>query len=420
MLNKRDIINFLYLISFPCYGIGAYLAAAVSPAVGYIFAIFAHLMIIVFYAIDLAYKNEVKLRINWIYFLVVVMQLTCVVSLLISLSKNMPGLNMLGVVTKSVLLLVPFQAFVVVFLYNDKHKENFAKLTFNSWSLLLLINVVGFFGLGLSNEVHSIEGRVAFPFLDSFYSGASLVAILNLMLLFYIKKSWDNPLRITYLVAYFLINLAFLYYINSRLCLLIFIGVFIVFVFNITRRFRGVFLLSIFTLPILLNIGVFLYRILSLPVFAAIMQRVDLVDVTTFNGRSFLWQRALDWLMYDHRGLFFGNGANGQYSIHLIPDIAKLWFANEADLHLHSTVLMTLVDQGLFGYLLLLILTFQVFRHYRSEYQKNGYDAIFFPAAVFLIFLMQVDMFLYLGTLGYTILSVLAARVAVNLKSSLS
>jgi len=62
-------------------------------------------------------------------------------------------------------------------------------------------------------------------------------------------------------------------------------------------------------------------------VFTVIMKRTDLVDVTTFNGRSFLWQRALDWLVYDQRGLIFGNGAGGQYSLHLIPDIAKLWFA---------------------------------------------------------------------------------------------
>jgi len=420
MLNKRDIINFLYLISFPCYGIGAYISAAFSPAVGYIFSIFAHLMIIVFYVIDLAYKNEVKLRINWIYFLVVVMQLTCVASLFIAFSKNMPAMNMLGVSTKSIVLLVPFQAFVVVFLYNEKHKETFAKLTFNSWSLLLLINVLGYFVMGLRNEVHSIEGRLTFPFLDGFYSGASLLAMLNLMVLFYIKKSLDDPLRVTYLITYFLINLAFLYYINSRLCLLIFLGVFIVFVFNLTRRFRGVFLLSIFTLPILLNMGQFIYRILSLPVFTVIMKRTDLVDVTTFNGRSFLWQRALDWLVYDQRGLIFGNGAGGQYSLHLIPDIAKLWFAKEVDLHLHSTVLMTVVDQGLFGYLLLLVLIYQVFRYYRSEYQKNGPDAIFLPVVIFLIFLMQVDMFLYLGSLGYSILSVLAARVAISPKSSLA
>jgi len=420
MLNKRDIINFLYLISFPCYGVGAYVSAAFSPALGYIFSILVHLIIIVFYVIDLLYKNEVKLKINWIYFLVVVMQLTGVVSLLIALSKNMPALNFLGVSTRSILLIVPFQAFIVVFLYNEKHKETFAKLTFNSWSLLLLINVIGYFGLGLSNEVHSIEGRITFPFLDGFYTGASLLAILNLMLLFYIRKSFDDPLRLTYLIAYFLVNLAFLYYINSRLCLLIFSGVVIVFVFNLTNRFRGVFLLSIFTLPILLNVGLVLYRVLSLPVFALVMKRTDLVDVTTFNGRSFLWQRALDWLMYDQRGLIFGNGAGGHYSLHLVRDIAKLWFAKEMDLHLHSTVLMTVVDQGLFGYILLLLVTFQVFRYYRNEFQRNGHDAIFFPAVIFVIFLMQVDMFLYSGTLGYSILSVLAARVAVNFKSSLA
>ncbi len=171
------------------------------------------------------------------------------------------------------------------------------------------------------------------PFLDGFYSGACLLAILNLMLLSFIKKSLNDPIRLTYLIGYFAVNLLLLYYINSRLAILIFAGVFIMFAFNLVRRFRGVFLLSVFTLPILLNIGVAIFYILSLPVFVAVMQRVNLVDVTTFNGRSFLWQRAFDWMMFDQRGLLFGNGTNGHYFLHLIPDYAmKFGFTREANL----------------------------------------------------------------------------------------
>jgi O-antigen ligase len=418
MLNKRDIINFLFLISFPFYGLGAYVSGGFSPSVGYIVGISPHLVIILFYLVDLIYKSDIKIKVNWIYPLVLLFQLTCVAALFVSLSRNMPAMNMIGNVTKSILLVVPFQAFVIVFLYNENHRENFVKLTFWSFSLLLLINLIGYYGLGLTNEIHSIAGRLAMPFLDGFYSGACLLAILNLMIMSFIKKSWTDPVRLTNLICYFAVNLLLLYYINSRLAILIFAGVFIMFAFNLARRFRGVFLLSIFTLPILLNIGVIIFYILSLPVFVAVIQRVNLVDVTTFNGRSFLWQRAFDWMMFDQRGLLFGNGTSGHYFLHLIPDYAKMFgFTGEQNLHLHSTTLMTIVDQGILGLALLLLLCYRIFIHYKIEFQKNSPDAVFFAVVVFLIFVMQVDTFCYLGSLGYVILCLLAARVSVNTKT---
>jgi O-antigen ligase len=418
MLNKRDIINFLFLISFPFYGIGSYVSGGFSPSVGYIVGVVPHLFIIIFYLVDLLYKNDIKVKVNWLYPVVILFQLTCVAALFVSLSKNMPSMNLIGNVTKSILLLVPFQAFVIVFLYNENHRENFVKLTFWSFTILLLINLIGFYGLGLTNEIHSIAGRLAMPFLDGFYSGACLLAILNLMILAFIKKSGNDPLKLTYLIGYFAVNLLLLYYINSRLAILIFFVVFIMFAFNLARRFRGVFLLSIFTLPILLNIGIIIFYILSLPVFVAIIQRVNLVDVTTFNGRSFLWQRAFDWMIFDQRGLLFGNGTSGHYFLHLIPDYAKKFgFAGEQNLHLHSTTLMTIVDQGIFGLALLLFLCYRIFRHYRTEFQKNSPDGVFFAAVIFLIFVMQVDTFCYLESLGYVILSLLAARMAVDAKT---
>ncbi|HEX6892640.1 MAG TPA: hypothetical protein VF141_18160, partial [Chryseolinea sp.] len=173
-----------------------------------------------------------------------------------------------------------------------------------------------------------------------------------------------------------------------------------------------------FTLPILLNIGIIIFYILSLPVFVALIQRVNLVDVTTFNGRSFLWQRAFDWMIFDQRGLLFGNGSSGHYFLHLIPDYAKKFgFTGEQNLHLHSTTLMTIVDQGIFGLAVLLFLCYHIFRHYRTEFQKNSPDGVFFAAVVFLVFVMQVDTFCYSESLGYVILCLLAARMSVDAKT---
>ena len=418
MLNKRDIVNFLYVTSFPFFGLGAYVSGGISPSVGYMIGMVPHFLIILFYLLDLAYRSDFKVKVNWFYLVVLVFQLVHVASLFVSLEKNMPSLNMLGNVTKSILLLTPFQSFVIVFLYNENHKENFVKMTFWSFTSLLLINLVGYYGLGLTNAIHSIAGRIAMPFLDGFYSGACLLAILNLMILAFIKKSWDDPLRLFYLFAYFAVNLLLLYFINSRLAILIFAGVFIVFAFNLARRFRGVFLTSLFTLPLLLNLGIALYYILSLPIFVAVMQRVNLADVTTFNGRSFLWQRAIDWMVRDQRGLWFGNGTSGHYFLHLIPDYARQFgFTREEDLHLHSTTLMTIVDMGILGLVLLLIVLYRVFTHFRTEFNKNSPDAAFFSTVIFLIFVLQVDTFCYQGSLGYMILCLLAARVSVQTKT---
>ena len=419
MLNKRDIINFLFVSSFPLYGFGAFVSGAFSSSVGYFVAIFAHLLIIAFYLIDLVYLQNVEIRVNRFYYLFLLFQLTCVVSLFVALGKNLPSTNALGTWTRSILGLVPFQAFVIFFLYNEKHKHNFVRLTFLSFSILLFINLIGYFVLGMSNAIHSIEGRFNFPFLDGFYSGACLIAIMNLMLLSFIKKSFKDPIRLTYLICYFVFNFVLLYYINSRLSLLIFLGVFFMFAFNLSRRFRGVFLVSVFFLPILLNIGLIIYRVLSLPVFVAVIQRVNLADVTTFNGRSFIWQRAIDWMLYDQRGLWFGNGSSGHYFLHLIPDLAiKFGAPNEASLHLHSATLITIVDQGIFGFALLLLVCYRIFVYYRTEFQKNNQEGVFFAVVVFLMFVMQVDTFSYFGTLGYAILALLAARASVNLKAS--
>jgi O-Antigen ligase len=419
MLNKRDIINFLFVSSFPLYGLGAFVSGAFSSSGGYFVSIFAHILIIVFYLIDLVYFRNVEIRVNWFYYLFLLFQLTCVASLFIALGKNLPSTNALGTWTRSILGLVPFQAFVIFFLYNEKHKQNLVRLTFLSFSILLFINLIGYFVLGMSNAIHSIEGRFNFPFLDGFYSGACLIAIMNLMLLSFIKKSFKDPIRLTYLICYFVFNFVLLYYINSRLSLLIFLGVFFMFAFNLSRRFRGVFLVSVFFLPILLNIGIFIYRVLSLPVFVAIIQRVNLADVTTFNGRSFIWQRAIDWMLYDQRGLWFGNGSSGHYFLHLIPDLAiKFGAPNEASLHLHSSTLITIVDQGIFGFALLLLVSYRIYVYYRTEFQKNNQEGTFFAVVVFLIFVMQVDTFGYFGTLGYAIMALLAARAALNLKAS--
>ncbi len=415
MLDKKDIINFLFVVSFPIYGIGSFVSGNVSPTLGYMVSISMHFLIVVFYLIDLLYKKEFRIRINTSYFLMALYLASVAGSLLLALSRALSP-NPTLMYTKIVLVVLPFHAFIAVCLYNENSPEQLVKLAFRSLTYLLFINLIGFFGLGLDNATHSIEGRINFPFMDGLYSGACMLAVLNLMILYYLQRAWDDPFKFSYLLLYFLGNLVLLFYINSRLTILVFILVFFLFAFNFSKRFKGLFLISLLTVPILLNAGLLLYRILSLPVFVFIMQRVNLVDVTTFNGRALVWQRAIDWMFYDQRGLFFGNGSNGHYFLHLIPDIAKMWGVPEQYSHLHSTVLMVVVDQGLVGYGLLIWLFYRMYVYYRRKFQLGNKDGIFFSVVVFMLIVMQVDTFVLQENLGSVIFSLLIAKVSLDEK----
>src|SRR5688572_321990 len=252
-MYKRDVISFLFIISFPIYGIGNYISAVKSPSMGYLISISIHLLIILFYCIDLLYKRELKIRLNTFYFLMLLFILSSVASLFIALFNGLPETTVLLTATKSLMLIVPFQSFIILVLYNEK-KENLLKLSLLGLSSLLVVNLIGYFGLGLSNGLHSIEGRLNLPFLDGFYSGASLLAIINLMLLYYLKRAWKDPLRFSALGFYFLINLSMFFLINSRLAILVFVFVIGLCLVGMIR-IKGLYIASMFTIPILLGSG---------------------------------------------------------------------------------------------------------------------------------------------------------------------
>jgi hypothetical protein len=414
MLDKRGIINFLFGISFPLYGIGWYILASFNSIIGHLFSTSAYVLIIIFYLIDILYKKDLKMKVNYLFLAMILFQISCIAAFFVSLSKNPPYSNELLTYTRVAVAALPFLAFVVVGLYNEGHYDKLTGLTFRSLSWLLFINLIGFYVLGLTNETHNIEGRLSLPFMDGFYSGACLIAIINVMLVYYLRECVNNPVRFSLLLGYFVLNLYFLYSINSRLANLIFLIVFLLTVFNVAHKFKGLFLVGVFLVPILLNLGLLIYQILTLPVFSLVMKRVDLRDVTTYNGRSLVWERAIDWLLYDRTDLAFGNGDNGHYFLHLMPDIAKIWAVPETSTHLHSTALSILVDQGIVGYLLLLFITYHAYMYYKRKAATESKEGIFFPVIVFLFLVMQVDMFVYRESLGAAILSFFIAMAALN------
>src|SRR6476620_6349426 len=90
MLYKRDIINWLFVASFPLFGIGTYVAGTKSPSAGFMVCISAHLAIILFYVIDMTYKKEFQPRINRYYFINWLYLMTCIISLFRALYNGLP------------------------------------------------------------------------------------------------------------------------------------------------------------------------------------------------------------------------------------------------------------------------------------------------------------------------------------------
>lgn len=409
-MYKRHIINTLFIISFPIYGLGTFIAPQ-SPSVGFMVSCLPHLLIILFYCVDVLYKRTVQARVNILYILMVVFLLSSIVSLFVAFGKDLPEMTFRQVATRSILLLAPFHSFVIMMLY-QKGEGEFVKLTLIGLSILLFINLIGNVAFGLTNPTHSIEGQLSFPFLDAFYSGASLIAIINLMLLYYLYKNYTSPLTFTTLSIYFISNLFLFYLINSRLVTLIFLLIFCMVIFRVVRV-KGVFLVSLFTLPILLSSGLILYEILRHPTFASLLQRVDVEDVTTFHGRAYLWKDGIDWLLYDQRGLLLGNGYKGHYFIDMIPDVVKMWNARYSHhLHLHSTSLEILVCQGIFFFLIYCTIFYRTYMYFKRRHKKNRIDGALFPVVIFLLFMVQVDTFLYLDSFGAVIFALLVARAA--------
>ncbi len=334
-------------------------------------------------------------------------------SLFIALNKGLPEATTILTFTKSLLIIIPFHAFLIVVLYNNTTREKLLQVLIISLSLLLAINLVGYFALGLANETHSLEGRLNFPFLGGFYSGASLLAIINLLLLYYLKRHWTDPIRFASLSAYFLFNLGLFFLINSRLTILVYVLVMSLYLLGIARM-RGIYLLSLFTIPMLLGSALPIYKILQLPGLSSMMQRVDIEDVTTFNGRAFLWQDAMNWLLDDRQGWIWGNGYKGHYFLGLIDDVAKMW--NEKDvfhMHLHSTSMEILVSQGIVFFIIFCIILYGIYQYFKQMSKDGRSEGAFFPVVIFFLFILQIDTFLYLDALGFVIFSFMVAIIAI-------
>ncbi|MBK7385034.1 MAG: O-antigen ligase family protein [Flavobacteriales bacterium] len=217
----------------------------------------------------------------------------------------------------------------------------------SSWGLglLLLINVLGYLAgvtaLGTGDE------RAIFPYIRGRYTGVHVLAVFCLMLMFQLSKPGRRPVYFLLILIAYLMCVYFMIQINSRLSFMVFVVLTVLFMTRAIKVVRGLYTISLFTIPLLLSFSLLVYKVLTTPVFAAILQRVSKEDVTTFNGRSYIWTAIGDWALHDRTGLLFGNGYKGHYYLHLLDFVAVLWEEPHAyNLHSHSTFTEVLVGQG--------------------------------------------------------------------------
>ena len=161
-------------------------------------------------------------------------------------------------------------------------------------------------------------------------------------------------------------------------------------------------------MPIITNFTLLIYNILTLPFFASVLTRVSKKDVTTFNGRTYIWDAAADWIMHDRRGWLFGNGFNGQYHLRLLDTVAKLWGESGSyRLHMHSAFLEILVDQGVVGVILMYLVYWRGFSYYRRQYVEGTPMAPLYAGFLYLLFIWQIDIFGYAYNMGFALLFIL-------------
>lgn len=414
-ISKRTLINTLFLLGFPFYGVGFYLGIKVAFSFGQLFSVAPFLLILLVHGVDLIYRGYALSVVNRNYWLGMAFLVSMTAGMWVAFQRGFPGFLFLNTMGQSIMFFAAFNAAVVVRIVNSHDEEfDFAELFLRSLLLLMVVNFLGY-GAGMSNLVHAFPGRVSLPYMRGLYDASHLLSIINLMLLFKFRDFAGRPLRFLGMLGLYLFNMAIMMNVNSRLSFLVFLVVTVLFLTRIIRTLRLLYTVSLFTMPLLLSFALLIYEVLTLPIFSAVLSRVSKHDVTSFNGRSYLWYGAWDWFLDDRRGLLFGGGYNGQAWLGFMDRIGVLWGVENATMiHMHSSFLQILLAQGIVGLLLMYVIMWRIYRYYRTSYLADSREAPLFAVVVYLLFIWQIDIFCYGMDFGTPILFSLLAVIAVD------
>lgn len=418
MVSKSKVINALFVLSFPWYGFGAYIMAKNGFAMGILLCSVPFVLILLFYVMDLLYGQAPAIRLNRKFWWVMAALASACLSIVMGLHYHSPMLTPLNGLFLVILYLTPFLSSVVVQAYNQHRGEQFNLAKLVLWGLLcyFAFNMIGM-GMGMRNRLHYFPGRANPPFSMGIYDAVHSLSLLSMMLLFELEGFKKNILKWMLMVGIFLVNLAVIMSINSRLSIMILFVLTILFVTRAVKAMRGLYTVSLFTMPIMMSFALLIYEILSLPFFTTILERVNKKDITTFNGRTYMWEAAWDWLLDDRRGLLLGNGYNGQYHLNLLETVARLWGEKRAyNLHLHSSLLEILVNQGVVGVLLMYGVYWMGYKYYREEYRRQTILAPLYAAFTYMMFAWQIDIVGFGYRSGFVFVFILMAPVVMRRK----
>jgi O-antigen ligase len=417
LVSKRKLINTLFLLSFPIYGIGMYVGYKASISQGTVVAVAGFLGIIFIHVFDLIAQRQLKNMVNRKYWWGLFFLISLIASMWKALDERFPGATMANTLAYTIMFLAPFHAAIIVHIRNrDQEDFDFAKMVLISLSLFLGINLLGV-AAGMHNVLHNIEGRLNLPFVLGIYDAAHMLAMINLMLLFYMKDFVKRPLPFLGMVVFFLVNMVLMLKVNSRLSFMTFIILTGLFMFRMVGRARLMFPLSLFTMTILTNFALLVYTILTLPFMRAIVSRVNKEDVTTFNNRTTVWDVGWNWLEKDRHGIIFGHGYQGQIHLKGWDHIAEVFNVKDVqNVHMHSTFMQTLINQGIVGYALLLIVVWFTFTYFRKRYHEGALESPLFALVVYMLFILQIDIICYGNDFGNALLLCVFAMVVMDPK----
>jgi len=417
LLSKRKLINALFLLSFPIYGIGMYVGYKSSISQGTVVAVAGFLAIIFIHVFDLIAQRSVRSMVTAKYWWGLLFLISLIASMWKALGEHFPGATMANTVAYTIMFLAPFHAAIIVHIRNrDQPDFDFARMVLISLCLFLGINLLGV-AVGMRNVLHHIDGRLNLPFVLGIYDAAHMLAMINLMLLFYMKDPVKRPVRFLGLLVFFLVNMVLMLKVNSRLSFMTFILLMGLFMFRMVGRAKLMFPLSLFTMSLLTNFALLVYTILTLPFMQAIVSRVNKEDVTTFNNRTTVWDVGWNWLEKDRHGLLLGHGYQGQIHLKGWDHIAVVFNVKDVqNVHMHSTFMQTLINQGVVGYALLLVVVWFTFQYFRKRYREGALEAPLFALVVYMLFILQIDIVCYGNDFGNALLLCVFAMVVMDPK----
>jgi hypothetical protein len=416
MIRKSQLVNALFLVGFPAFGYGTFYGAENALSKGMMISVAPFMAIILFYFIDALYRQRVERLLTRTWWLCMIYIGTLAVSMFVGMRNGIPGVQSGNVVLSCLVFLAPFNAAVVVLFYNrDRPEFDFTRLLFTGLGLLLAMNVLGYL-VGI-RAFGDNGDHVTLPYFRGRYTGVHVISVVCLMLMFHLRAPGRRPVLYALALAGVLVCVVFMVLINSRMSFMIFLFLTVLFSTKAIKVVRGLYFTSLFTIPLLLSSSLLVYQVISQPFFASILKRVSKEDVTTFNGRSYMWSSVGDWALNDRTGLLLGNGFKGHYELHLFDHVALLWNEGHAyNLHSHSTFTEVLVAQGVLGVALLYVLFWRGFKYYRARYLEGGMEAPMFAGFAYLLFIWQLDIFCYGTDIGHSILFCMLAPLCLKAK----